>query len=274
MEAKLSVVTVDNVAKRIADTKLKVEAMGCKFMPVQSKYIKTDGVHRFRVAVGDGEHTSLTDYAYVEQGIKDITGLLSYAEYEDKGHYTDVHRYNEITFDHFDASGIEIMDNLFDNISAETITMSDLDTSNVISMKKFMYGCEAKYIDLRGIDTHNVKYFDDAFATLHGCTIVGLNALNTSSAISIDRMFAGVYRVEGLEFDKLDFSNVKSAKQVFIDAEFDSLDLRGVRFSAGTDLSQMFAWASINSVIITKEDVEQYKSLNKAIMPCVHFKIC
>ncbi|MGN1370824.1 MAG: BspA family leucine-rich repeat surface protein [Candidatus Coprovivens sp.] len=131
----------------------------------------------------------------------------------------------------FDTSKVEDMTRMFAffrYLSPVEVTIDyfkDWDTSNVKRMTGMFYhsifGLLYEYpnittIDLTGLDTQNVEYFDNMFiGNSRVKTIIGLDDFDTSSAINMDSMFRGVGVSDLSDIYYWDTSNLSSANYMF-----------------------------------------------------------
>lgn len=102
---------------------------------------------------------------------------------------------------------------MFRGCKAQSIDLSELNTSNVIDMMGMFMNCKAKTINFGNIDTSNVTNMNSMF---HGCEAQSLNLsmFNTSNVEDMANMFSDCL-VERLNISNFDTSNVVDASYMF-----------------------------------------------------------
>ena len=134
---------------------------------------------------------------------------------------------NNFKFDDIDTSNITDMSFLFKSLygsraTFKTITSLDLsswDVSNVTNMK-FMFDSlySLEELNISGWTTGSVKNFDYMFEYCENLTnIIGIENLNTSSAISLEGMFKNCKSINELDLSKWDTSSCTNLISMFED---------------------------------------------------------
>ncbi|EIY8436090.1 BspA family leucine-rich repeat surface protein [Listeria monocytogenes] len=131
---------------------------------------------------------------------------------------------------------------LFKNSAATSLDLSNLDTSNVTSMRQMFYSNAATSLDLSNFDTSKVTDMYYMFAA-SAATSLDLSNWDTSNVISMDSMFYGSLATS-LDVSSFDTSNVTNMRQMFIGSLATSLDLSNFDTSKVAYMTNMFAGAS------------------------------
>ena len=130
------------------------------------------------------------------------------------------------------------------NITA--IDMTNLNTSNVKSMKSMFYDCDTlKEVDMGDLDTSNVIDMSTMFSQCNELRRVNMSELNTEQVESMERMFQGSTALEEIKFRKPGAGKVTDMSYMFGGCKnLVSLDLSWMDTSSVTNMSGMFSWCS------------------------------
>ncbi|EAD0622395.1 BspA family leucine-rich repeat surface protein [Listeria monocytogenes] len=148
---------------------------------------------------------------------------------------------------------------LFRDIAATSLDLSNLDTSNVTSMRQMFYSNAATSLDLSSFDTSNVKDMYYMFAA-SAATSLDLSNWDTSNVISMDSMFYGNLATS-LDVSSFDTSNVTSMRQMFIGSLATSLDLSNFDTSNVTTMYGMFQYSAATSLNLSNFDTSNVTNM-------------
>lgn len=94
-------------------------------------------------------------------------------------------------------------------------------------------------VDVTGLDTSNVKTFNETFGKYVGTTIKGIEGLNTQNAESFNYMFSEANKLETLDLSKWNMSKAKSIAYMFNNTKaLKHLDLGGWDLSTFDDKTE------------------------------------
>ncbi|HCV2828531.1 TPA: BspA family leucine-rich repeat surface protein [Listeria monocytogenes] len=148
---------------------------------------------------------------------------------------------------------------LFKNSAATSLDLSNLDTSNVTSMRQMFYSNAATSLDLSNFDTSNVTDMYYMFAA-SAATSLDLSNWDTSNVISMDSMFYGSLATS-LDVSSFDTSNVTNMRQMFIGSLATSLDLSNFDTSKVTNMYGMFQYSAATSLNLSNFDTSNVTNM-------------
>ena len=144
---------------------------------------------------------------------------------------------------------------LFYKVVADSIDLSLMDTSNMITMRGMFQNCKAKYIDLSNLNTSKVSNMGHMFAR---CILpeLNLNALDISNVNNMEYMFAHS-EINSLDISKLNTSSVKNMHAMFWDCKAKSINLGSFDTSNVVDKNAIFFKCKANIKSENKEILKQ-----------------
>ncbi|EAF1671823.1 BspA family leucine-rich repeat surface protein [Listeria monocytogenes] len=148
---------------------------------------------------------------------------------------------------------------LFKNSAATSLDLSNLDTSNVTSMRQMFYSNAATSLDLSNFDTSKVTDMYYMFAA-SAATSLDLSNWDTSNVISMDSMFYGSLATS-LDVSSFDTSNVTNMRQMFIGSLATSLDLSNFDTSKVTNMYGMFQYSAATSLNLSNFDTSNVTNM-------------
>ena len=132
---------------------------------------------------------------------------------------------NQITFDSVKQHKVKIvfddsltdMSNMFANVKMSTISLSDLNASNVTNMNSMFRGCtNLKTINVGLLDTTNVIDMGYMLADSSNLEIVSLAGLNTSNVTTMEGMLSGLPKIKAFDLSTFDFKQVANLSKLFM----------------------------------------------------------
>ena len=141
----------------------------------------------------------------------------------DLDYYRDIIKRLTKRFEVYGGRGLTTLDNLFQSIKdLDVLDISNLDTSNVISMNETFFDSSINHINFGDFKTNNVRSMRRMFSDLKTDELI-LNTFNTSSVRDMSSMFenldAEFLDITSFETDKLKktlgmFSNCKAVVRI------------------------------------------------------------
>jgi surface protein len=163
------------------------------------------------------------------------------------------------------------MDSIFRASDAATITLGNINTSNVTNMAS-MFGQMSRLtsIDNLSFDTHNVTDMSDMFYDSHSLTELDLSNFDTSSVENMEYMFAGCYSLTSLNISSFETSKVTDMYSMFkYDSALTEINVSDFDTSNVTDMSLMFeGCTSLSSIDVTNFDTQNANSLDGMFKDC------
>ena len=138
-----------------------------------------------------------------------------------------------------------------------SINLSNLDTSNVITMEAMFYFCRRlTTIDLTPLNTSNVTSMNEMFRGCSGMTSLDLTPLDTNNVTDISGMFHGCSGLTNLDLTPLDNGLVTDMSRMFYNCKrLANLNLTPLSTSNVTNMSSMFSECSgLTSLDLTHLD--------------------
>ena len=128
---------------------------------------------------------------------------------------------------------------LFENFtSAESIDLSNLDTSNVTDMSFMFSECRKLFtLDLSNFDTSNVTSMQQMFCYCESLTSLDLSNFNTSNVTNMTVMFLGCSSLTSLDLSNFDTSKVTDSLNMFYYCYFLEVTYTPATWTLGTNWS-------------------------------------
>ncbi|TYV64948.1 BspA family leucine-rich repeat surface protein [Listeria monocytogenes] len=148
---------------------------------------------------------------------------------------------------------------LFRNSAATSLDLSNLDTSNVTSMRQMFYSNAATSLDLSNFDTSKVTDMYYMFAA-SAATSLDLSNWDTSNVKNMYSMFYGNLATS-LDLSSFDTSNVTDMGNMFIGSLATSLDLSNFDTSKVTNMYGMFQYSAATSLNLSNFDTSNVTNM-------------
>ena len=141
-----------------------------------------------------------------------------------------------------DTSNVENMNYMFSGASAKTIDLSRFNTSKVTDMYGLFYACqEITELDLSSFDTSKVKDMTFLFASCPKLASLNISSFDTSNVTVMSSMFAYCKGLTSLDLSSFSTSKVREMGGMFMCCSgLTALDLSKFDTSAATDMGMMF----------------------------------
>ena len=156
-----------------------------------------------------------------------------------------------------------------DNV--DTLDLTGLDTSNMISMSKMFYkSTSLKSIDVSGFDTSKVVYMDYMFNNCNNLKNIDLSNFNTSNVIYMQGMFWNCQKLENIDVSNFNTGKVTSMNRMFMNCKsLIEIDLSNFNTSNVTDMYALFEGCEKLIFI----NIENFKTSKVTTMGSM-FQIC
>ena len=126
----------------------------------------------------------------------------------------------------------------------KNISLSNVDTSMMTTMRMMFQDCYASNIDLSSFDTSNVTNMASMFERCLEITTLDLSSFDTSNVTNMGGMFSSS-SIKYLDLSNFNTSNVTNMTRMFYGCGLvTSLDLSNFDTSNVTDMSEMFRFSS------------------------------
>ena len=148
-----------------------------------------------------------------------------------------------LTLNNLDTSNVTNMSFMFYYCYAlTTLDLSNFDTSNVTSMYEMFYDCVVlTTLNLSSFDTSNVTNMSSMFYACEDLTTLDLSSFNTSKVTNMSSMFYYCYALTTLDISNFDTSNVTDMLYMFYRcSRLTTLNLSSFDTSNVTDMESMF----------------------------------
>ena len=128
--------------------------------------------------------------------------------------------------------------NMFKHCQAQSIDLSNFNTSNVTDMRFMFHNCQAQSLDLSSFDTSNVEDMEEMFG---GCQTKSLDIsnFNTSNVRNMEHMFH-YCQAESLDLRNFDTSKVTNMRFIFGGCQAKFIDISSFITSKVIDMQGMF----------------------------------
>ena len=145
------------------------------------------------------------------------------------------------------------------------ISVSYLNTSNVISMREMFDSCtNLSSLDLNNFDTSNVTNMYAMFYNCNNLTSLDLSNFDTSNVIYMDSMFEECVKLTTLDLSSFNTSKVTTMHNMFANCnKLTTLDLSGWNTSKVTNMNAMFD--NCNNLIKIRMKNNNIDTINKII---------
>ncbi len=148
------------------------------------------------------------------------------------------------------TSNVTSMRNMFSGCSSVTaLDLSRFDTSRVTNMSYMFSSCSSvTSLDLSGFDTGNVTNMSHMFNECKGLASLNISSFNTSKVTTMQAMFQNCNAIKVLDLSNFDTGNVTTMKNMFSACNsLTELDLSNFNTSKVTNMSFMFSFAAKKS---------------------------
>lgn len=160
---------------------------------------------------------------------------------------------------------------LFENFTAESIDLSNADTSGVTSMSFMFDGCKnLKTLDISNFNTENVTTMSFMFAECENLETVDTSKFNTENVTTMTRMFNHCHALK-----ELDLSSFKTPKLTGMSGMFgncqalEKLDLSSFDTSNVTDIGFMFYnCKSLTELNLTSFNTSKVTTIQQTFCNC------
>ena len=161
---------------------------------------------------------------------------------------------------------------LFANLTgAESIDLSNFNTSNVTNMRDMFYNCSLlTTLDLSNFDTSNVTNMSNMFYGCSKLTTLNLSSFNTSKVTNMSNMFGYCSSLTTLDLSNFDTSNVTNMSNMFgYFSSLTTLDLSNFYTSKVTNMSYMFSYcSSLASLNVSNFDTSKVTNMSAMFIRC------
>ena len=213
--------------------------------------------------------------------------------------FKDCSSLKSINLKSFSGAVVSSLSEMFKNCrSLEVIDLSELDTKAVTDMSSMLAGCRSlKSFDLGSLDTRNVTRMGSIFSGCESLDYIDFDGCNTSKVTDMSRMFADCPSLTNIDITKLDTRNVIKMSGAFMHTGLSSFDLgvlntnkvtdmsdlfaycdkltyvetEGADLSSVTDMSNMFAGSSINTISFKDVNTNKVVKMNGTFADCHNF---
>lgn len=104
---------------------------------------------------------------------------------------------------------------LYNTYQGEELDLTDLNTSNISSMRYMFYGAAIQRLDVHNFDTSNVTNMEYMFSYCRNLTSLDLSNFDTSNVTNMTSMFSYCQNLTSLDLSNFDFSNVTNYTNMF-----------------------------------------------------------
>ena len=134
---------------------------------------------------------------------------------------------------------------MFDDFCAESIDLSNADTSNVENMACMFSGASAKAFDLSSFNTAGVTTMASMFYGCQKVTALDLSSFDTARVTDMTMMFSSCSKLTDLNIRSFDTSSVQKMSNMFAyDKGLKSLDLSHFKTSKVREMGAMFLYCT------------------------------
>ena len=158
------------------------------------------------------------------------------------------------------------MSNLLAESDAESIDVTNFNTTNVTNMNNMFANFGGKIIGFENIDTSNVTNMSGMFK-YSAETSISFNNINTSKVTDMSSMFR-FSSLTSLDLSKFDTSNVTNMSSMFDSIDVDSLDLSNFNTSKVTDMSKMFFQSYVSTLNLSSFDTSNVSTMKEMFSVC------
>lgn len=159
----------------------------------------------------------------------------------------------------------------FPHIYAETIDLSNADTSKVKNMNGMFNGCSyLKSVSMSEFDTSNVTDMDSLFFSCYNLTELDVSGFNTSNVTNMSHMFSGCSQLTSLDVTGFNTSNVTDMSWMFNNcSKLTALDVTGFDTSSVTSMLLMFSsCGNLTSLDLSGFDTSKVTNMSTMFSGC------
>ena len=156
-----------------------------------------------------------------------------------------------------DTSNITSMKSVFNGCAnLQGLDLSNFNTSNVTDMSYMFYKCSSlTNLELSNFDTSNVTIMMNMFANCGKLSSINLQNLDTSKVTNMNSMFSACLKLNKLDLSNCNTSTVTNMTYMFYNCKaLTELDIRLFSFSNVKNYSDMFYNVPVGCLIIVKDD--------------------
>ncbi len=160
---------------------------------------------------------------------------------------------------------------LFENFKAETIDLTNADTSNVTDMSQMFGFCSSLVsLDIRNFDTSKVTNMNSMFHFCYNIKTIDVSSFDTRNVTDMSLMFEYCYNLESIDLNKFDTIKVKSMMGMFTHCgNLKSLELSSFDTSNVTDMSYMyFLCETLESLDLSSFDTSNVTDMSMMFATC------
>ena len=154
-----------------------------------------------------------------------------------------------------DTSNVTDMSVMFSNCpELVSINMKNIDTSKVTNMLGMFYDCpKLESLDLSNFDTRNVTNMSSMFESCEALTTLDVSSFDTSNVTNMLYMFYECKAIKKLDLSNFNTKNVKILYAMFDKCEsIESIDLSSFDTSNVKDTCYMFAYCeNLNKILVS-----------------------
>lgn len=196
---------------------------------------------------------------YIPDGVERLNDFNSDSPFTKE--LSDIIDYKYYNFKLIGGHTLKNMQNMFYEITVESVDFTDFDTSNVTIMHGLFHSCHRlKTVNFAGVDTHNVKGMSAMFADCKALNYLDLSPLNTSNVTDMSGMFMET-TIGELDLSTLDVSKVQNMVRMFEDAVILNLNLSGWNTASLENAAYMFLNAKIPNINIANFNISSLNSM-------------
>ena len=209
------------------------------------------------------ENSSLLDLTIVSSGKisfpEDSSNLFAFYKSSGSAFYANL---TNLQFNNsIDTHKVVDMSSMFDSIRANSLDLSDFNTSNVTKMYRLFSGASTlSNLDVSNFDTSNVTDMSYMFSSLGAAEIIGLNSLDTSSVVNVSYMFAWS-NVKTLDLRNFDTSKVTDISRMFNGSKAESVDVSSFDTSNVTGMNGVFASSKVKTIDVSNFNTSKVTSM-------------
>ena len=152
------------------------------------------------------------------------------------------------------------MNSMFAESQANSIDLSDFDTSNVTDMSGMFKGSKVTEIDLSGFDTSKVTGMSWMFYN-SALTKIDLSSFDTSKVTNMSGMFNAT-KLRELDLSNFDTSNVTNMNSMFSDSALTKIDLSSFDTSKVTNMKSMFYGSKVTELDLSSFNTENVADIS------------
>lgn len=164
----------------------------------------------------------------------------------------------------FDTSKVRTMESMFNSCTAKVLDLSNLDTSNVTDMHMMFSDCGVTKLDVSNFDTCNVE---DMLMMFSKCNIedLDLSSFRTSRVSDMRHMFS-LSKFGSLDISRFNTIGVLKMSSMFSFCETKSLDLSSFNTINVIDMNHMFEYCTSEHIDIS--NFVSYGSIKNMFKGC------